>query len=170
MVAARSNHECRHWQAASGRTQAARYDTASASDRVRRVLSLIRKLEQGERADTRLEPARRLAKVLRVPTTNLIADHEEEPDTAPGADDRWEAVRRALMAPVRADGATEEPTLGGVRDALESALRLFSGDRFAELSVILPPLLRDADLIAENGPEGRAVRVRLSQLTVWLLT
>lgn len=133
-------------------------------------LSLIRKLEQGERADTRLEPARRLAKVLRVSTTNLIADHEEEPDTAPGADDRWEAVRRALMAPVRADGATEEPTLGGVRDALESALPLFSGDRFAELSVILPPLLRDADLIAESGPEGRAVRVRLSQLTGWLLT
>ncbi|MGW8636886.1 helix-turn-helix domain-containing protein [Streptomyces sp. NPDC055793] len=105
-------------------------------------LSLTRKLEQGERADTRLERARRLAKVLRVPTTNLIADHEEEPDTAPGADDRWEAGRRALMAPVRADGATEGPTLGGVRDALESALPLFSSDRFAELSVVLPPLLR----------------------------
>ncbi|MFI5682890.1 helix-turn-helix domain-containing protein [Streptomyces sp. NPDC051636] len=133
-------------------------------------VSLIRKLEQGERADTRLETARQLAQALRVPTTNLVAEHEDEPDTVPGADDRWEAVRRALVAPVRADGATEEPTVGGVRDALESALPLFSGDRFAELSVILPPLLRDADLIAESGPEGRAVRVRLSQLTGWLLT
>ncbi|MFI9650245.1 helix-turn-helix domain-containing protein [Streptomyces sp. NPDC052040] len=133
-------------------------------------LSLIRKLEQGERADTRLETARHLAQVLRVPTTSLIADHEDEREAAPGADDCWEGVRRALVAPVRADGPTEEPTVGGVRDALESALPLFSGDRFAELSVILPPLLRDADLIAESSPDGRAVRVRLSQLTGWLLT
>ncbi|MET9447754.1 helix-turn-helix domain-containing protein [Streptomyces cinerochromogenes] len=133
-------------------------------------LSLIRKLEQGERADTRLETARRLARALRVPTTNLIADHEDDPESAPGADDRWKAVRRALVAPVRANGATDEPTVDGVRNALESALPLFSADRFAELSVILPPLLRDADLIAESGPEGRAVRVRLSQLTGWLLT
>ncbi|MFE7272819.1 helix-turn-helix domain-containing protein [Streptomyces sp. NPDC057623] len=133
-------------------------------------LSLIRKLEQGERADTRLETVRRLALALRVPTTYLIAGHEEERQAAPGADDRWEAVRRALVAPVRAEGLAEEPTVDGVRDAVESALPLFSGDRFAELSVILPPLLRDADLVAEHGPEGRAVRVRLSQLTGWLLT
>lgn len=117
-----------------------------------------------------METARRLARALRVPTTNLMAEHEDEPAAARGADDRWEAVRRALVAPVRADGVAEEPTVDGVRDAMESALPLFSGDRFAELSVILPPLLRDADLIAESGPEGRAVRVRLSQLTGWLLT
>ncbi|WP_328431187.1 helix-turn-helix transcriptional regulator [Streptomyces sp. NBC_00453] len=133
-------------------------------------LSLIRKLEQGERADTRLETARQLAQALRVPTTSLIAEHEEERQAAPGAGDRWESVRRALVAPVRADGVAEEPTVNGVQEALDSALPLFSGDRFAELSVILPPLLRDADLIAESGAEGRAVRVRLSQLTGWLLT
>ncbi|MFF4573409.1 helix-turn-helix domain-containing protein [Streptomyces sp. NPDC001410] len=134
------------------------------------TLPLIRKLEQGERAETRLETARQLAQALRVPTTNLIGDHEDEPEAAPGAVDRWEAVRLALVAPVRADGVADEPTVDGVRDAMESALPLFSGDRFAELSVILPPLLRDADLVAESGLEGRAVRVRLSQLTGWLLT
>lgn len=133
-------------------------------------LSLIRKLEQGERVDTRLETARRLAHTLRVPTTNLLAGQEDEGEAAPGAPDRWEAVRRALVAPVRTDELGEEPTVGGVREAVESALPLFSGDRFAELSVILPPLLRDADLIADSGTEGRAVRVRLSQLTGWLLT
>lgn len=133
-------------------------------------LSLIRKLEQGERADTRLETARRLAQTLRVPTTSLVAAHEEEDAAATGAVDRWEAVRRALVAPVRNDGLIEEPTVQGVREAIESALPLFSGDRFTELSLILPPLLRDADLIAGSGPEGRAVRVRLSQLTGWLLT
>ncbi|MFY7628294.1 helix-turn-helix domain-containing protein [Streptomyces sp. NY05-11A] len=74
-------------------------------------LSLIRKLEQGERADTRLESARQLAHALRVPTTNLLADHEDEPEAAAGTDDRWEGVRRALVAPVRADGMAEEPTV-----------------------------------------------------------
>ncbi|MHA5049227.1 helix-turn-helix domain-containing protein [Streptomyces sp. SD15] len=133
-------------------------------------LSLIRKLEQGERADTRLETARQLAQTLRVPTTSLIADHEDAPDAAPGSFERWEAVRRALLAPVHADGLSEEPTANGVQEALESALPLFSGDRFAELSVILPPLLRDTDLIADSGPQGRAIRVRLTQLTGWLLT
>ena len=49
-------------------------------------LSLIRKLEQGERADTRLETARQLAQTLRVPTTSLIASHQDEPEAAaPGA-------------------------------------------------------------------------------------
>ncbi|MFI1762448.1 helix-turn-helix domain-containing protein [Streptomyces sp. NPDC020800] len=133
-------------------------------------VSLIRKLEQGERADTRLETARRLAQVLRVPTTILMGEHEDESEVAPSTGDRWEAVRRSLVAPIRVDGVAEEPTVRGVQEALESALPLFSGDRFAELSVILPPLLRDADIIAESGPEGRAVRVRLSQLTGWLLT
>ncbi|MGW0819949.1 helix-turn-helix domain-containing protein [Streptomyces sp. NPDC002845] len=133
-------------------------------------LSLIRKLGQGERDDTRLETARRLAGALRVPTTSLIAEYEDGNDAAPGASERWEAVRRALVAPVGADGPSEEPTVDGVRTAVESALPLFSRDRFAELSVVLPPLLRDADLVAESGAEGRAVRVRLSQLTGWLLT
>ncbi|WP_327697342.1 helix-turn-helix transcriptional regulator [Streptomyces sp. NBC_00459] len=134
-------------------------------------LSLIRKLEQGERADTRLETARRLARTLRVPTTSLITEHRDEPEeTAPGSAERWEAVRRALVAPVHADGMGDEPTVAGVREALEAALPLFSGDRFAELSVILPLLLRDADLVADSGNEGRAIRVRLAQLTGWLLT
>ncbi|MDX3751099.1 helix-turn-helix transcriptional regulator [Streptomyces sp. AK08-02] len=134
-------------------------------------LSLIRKLEQGERVDTRLETARRLAQTLRVPTTSLIAEHQDEPEeAAPGTGDRWEGVRRALAAPVHPDGMGDEPTVAGVHEALEAALPLFSGDRFAELSVILPPLLRDADLVADSGNEGRAVRVRLAQLTGWLLT
>ncbi|TYP04542.1 helix-turn-helix protein [Streptomyces coelicolor] len=36
-------------------------------------LSLIRKLEQGERSDTRLETARQLAAALHVPTTRMPA-------------------------------------------------------------------------------------------------
>ncbi|MEE1938171.1 hypothetical protein V1L54_01850 [Streptomyces sp. TRM 70361] len=52
------------------------------------------------------------------------------------------------MAPARAAGPEEEPTVEGVRDALRAAMPLFSGDRFAELAEILPSLLRDADAVA----------------------
>ncbi|WKX70535.1 helix-turn-helix domain-containing protein [Streptomyces sp. XD-27] len=132
-------------------------------------LSLIRKLEQGEREDTRLETVRRLASALHVPTTHLMAlSRDENGDSS--ADDQWEPVRRALLTPVSADGLDEPPTAAGLRQALDSALPLFSGDRFAELSVILPPLLRDADALAQNDLEGRSVRARILQLSGWLLT
>ncbi|MEU3147880.1 helix-turn-helix transcriptional regulator [Streptomyces sp. NPDC006999] len=138
------------------------------ADRSGVSVSLIRKLEQGERADTRLETARQLASALRVPTTRLMADSNEE--TASQATvDQWEPVRRALVTPPVSDGL-EEPTLEGVGRALRDAMPLFSGDRFAELGAILPPLLRDAEVLAENDPDGRAVRVKLMQLTGWLLT
>lgn len=127
-------------------------------------LSLIRKLEQGEVSDTRVETARRLAAAMRVPTSQLLAGHTES-----GADggtlDRWAPVRRALAA--RSDGVDEAPTVAGVRSALDAALPLFSGDRLDELSTILPAMLRDADAL---DTEGRAVRARLLQLTGWLLT
>ncbi|AXQ61106.1 DNA binding protein [Streptomyces phage Hank144] len=131
-------------------------------------ISLIRKLEQGERNDTRLETARQLASALRVPTTSLMSDSSEE-SAGQATVDQWEPVRRALVTPPGDDGL-EEPTLQGVRTALRDAMPLFSGDRFAELGAILPPLLRDAEVLAEHDPDGRAVRVKLMQLTGWLLT
>jgi transcriptional regulator with XRE-family HTH domain len=79
-------------------------------------LSLIRKLEQGEREDTRLETVRRLAVALRVPTTRLVAaSHDENGDT--DTVDRWKPVRRALLTPVSADDlvltlAAKVPTAG----------------------------------------------------------
>ncbi|MER5769841.1 helix-turn-helix domain-containing protein [Streptomyces sp. NPDC001985] len=132
-------------------------------------LSLIRKLEQGERQDTRLETARLLAAALRVPTMCLVADSMEDGASSTTLD-QWSAVREALTAPL-GDGAEldEPPTVQGVRDALGAAVPLFAGDRFAELRTVLPPLLRDADAMARIDPEGRAVRVRLLQLTGWLL-
>ncbi|NBE54773.1 helix-turn-helix transcriptional regulator [Streptomyces boluensis] len=136
-------------------------------------VSLIRKLEQGERADTRLETARRLAVALRVPTTSLVggpaAGAGEGAD--PDRDDQWAPVRQALVGPVGSADASEVPTVAGMQDLIDAAVPLFSGDRFRELSLILPTLIRDADLIAETGgPAGRDVRVRLMQLTGWLLT
>ncbi|MEV7287135.1 helix-turn-helix transcriptional regulator [Streptomyces sp. NPDC093252] len=132
-------------------------------------LSLIRKLEQGDREDTRLETARALAAALRVPTTRLMADARED-GAGQATRDQWEPVRRALVIPPAGDDGLEEPTLEGVRSALRHAMPLFSGDRFAELGAILPPLLRDTDLLARHDPDGRAVRTELMQLTGWLLT
>ncbi|WP_432093721.1 helix-turn-helix domain-containing protein [Streptomyces sp. bgisy100] len=131
-------------------------------------LSLIRKLEQGEVSDTRMETARRLAAALRIPTTTLLT--RDAAPAARGVADQWAPVRAALGAPHTWTGPDDEPTVAGVSDALTAALPLFSGDKFAELAVVLPALLRDADAVAETDPEGRAVRVRLLQLTGWLLT
>ncbi|MFM9372167.1 helix-turn-helix domain-containing protein [Streptomyces sp. Da 82-17] len=130
-------------------------------------VSLIRKLEQGERADTRLETARRLAVALRVPTTCLVSG----PDAETERDDQWTAVRQALLGPVGSGDVSEAPTVAGMQELIDAAVPLFSGDRFRELSLILPDMIRDADLVAETaGPAGRDVRVRLMQLTGWLLT
>jgi transcriptional regulator with XRE-family HTH domain len=131
-------------------------------------LSLIRKLEQGERNDTRLETARQLATALRVPTTKLMAASTEE--GAPQATvDQWEPVRKALVAPARSDGDLEEATPEGVRSSLRDAMPLFASDDFTELGSLLPRLLRDADAIAQSDPDARPVRVKLLQLTGWLL-
>ncbi|MGR3936455.1 helix-turn-helix domain-containing protein [Streptomyces sp. BRA346] len=131
-------------------------------------LSWIRKLEQGEQQDTRLETARKLAAALGVSTTRLIAEHRED-----SADDltmaRWEPVRQALCAPMPHAGSGQEPTLKGVDEALTAALPFFSGDRFADLRPVLPPLLRDVDALAELDPRGRRLRGRLMQLTGWLM-
>lgn len=129
-------------------------------------LSMIRKLEQGERETTRLETLRKLAHALRVPTMRLAEGRtKEDPDAR--TVDRWEAVRNALERPPVVLAADDEPpTLSGVRAALAEAEPLFSGDHFAALSVTLPALLRDAEAL---GAEGRSVRVRLLQLAGWLM-
>lgn len=130
-------------------------------------LSVIRKLEQGERSTARLETLRKLAAALRVPTMRLSGGPNEEGPTA-GTEERWEGVRRALERPPLALEMDDEdfPTVEGVRSALTASQPLFSGDKFAELSVVLPDMLRDAESL---GPEGRAVRVRLLQLAGWLM-
>lgn len=132
-------------------------------------LSLVRKLEQGEREDTRLETARLLAAALRVPTSTLLSDPDELGATQQMRD-MWAPVRTALDTPPSRVLADEEPTLAGVASALDATSPLFAGDRFAELAVALPPLIRDADVLAETDTAAaRAIRVRLLQLTGWLM-
>ncbi|MFJ2212751.1 helix-turn-helix domain-containing protein [Streptomyces sp. NPDC101062] len=129
-------------------------------------VSIIRKLEQGERDSARLETLRKLAAALRVPTMRLSAGPNEDGPAA-GTEERWKAVRCALeRPPLTLELDDDMPTVVGVRRALKDAQPLFQKDKFAELAVVLPPLLRDAEAL---GPDGRAVRVRLLQLAGWLM-
>jgi transcriptional regulator with XRE-family HTH domain len=129
-------------------------------------LSIIRKLEQGERDSARLETLRKLAAALRVPTMRLSGAAIAEGPT-PGTEERWEAVRHALERPPAALEMDDDmPTVAGVRAALADATPFFEKDKFAELAFVIPPMLRDAEAL---GAEGRAVRVRLLQLAGWLM-
>ncbi|MFG3044155.1 helix-turn-helix domain-containing protein [Streptomyces sp. NPDC048241] len=133
-------------------------------------LSLIRKLEQGERNDTRLETARQLAHALKVPTTRLITEHTEAPASTDTAN-HWAPVHAALAAtPHPPEGSPEAPTYDGIRDALKAATPLFSTDRFDALRTVLPPLLRDTETLTETDPRARPLRARLLELTGWLMT
>lgn len=129
-------------------------------------LSIIRKLEQGERESARMETLRKLAASLRVPTMRL-KDGSTEDGPSAGTEERWEGVRHALERPPLAPELDDDmPTVEGVRSALTASQPFFQADKFAELAVVLPPLLRDAEAL---GSEGRVVRVRLLQLAGWLM-
>lgn len=131
-------------------------------------ISLIRKLEQAELADTRMETARRLAVALRVPTTQLLNRDTEISPPAPGHG--WERMRRALSAPLPRRPLDELPTVSGVAEALATAHRLRASDTIDELATLLPPLIRDADTLSGDDPTARPVRAGVLHLTGWLLT
>jgi transcriptional regulator with XRE-family HTH domain len=131
-------------------------------------LSLIRKVEQGERSDVRMETLRKLAVALRVPTTALI-DRPDADEADDATVDRWKPVRDALQGKPMAQ-PEEAATAEGVAGDVATAMPLFSSDRYLELAAMLPALIRDADTLVETSPEGRSIRGRLLHLTGWLLT
>jgi transcriptional regulator with XRE-family HTH domain len=130
-------------------------------------VSLIRKLEQGTITDTRLETARKLAVALRIPTTVLVTRPDrEEPDQA--TTDQWDQVRAALAG--RMSESTEQPTAGGVRDAVVAIRPALARNRFSELRPLLPALLRDADALDLDDEPGRQARFLALNMTAFILT
>ncbi|WP_411122074.1 helix-turn-helix transcriptional regulator [Streptomyces sp. x-19] len=122
---------------------------------------------ENDRVRTKLETLRKLAVPMRTTTTFLQAGQVHETDADGATVDRWAAVRGTLMGPPAEPGELgQEPTVRGVETLVRDATPMFAGDRFAELAVYLPPLLREADAL---GAEGRRVRVRLLQLAGWLM-
>lgn len=119
-------------------------------------ISLIRKLEQGERQDTRTETLRRLAVGLGVPTTALLGSDRELPPVTAGP--AWEPVRHALLSPASGD-AREPVTNEGLDVALTGAVKLYHDNRYSDLALVLPGLLRDAQDVSP------LLRSRVLQLT-----
>jgi transcriptional regulator with XRE-family HTH domain len=126
-------------------------------------LSLIRKLEQAERQDARLDTLRKLALALKVPTTSLMTGPDsEDADALTVA--AWEPVRRTLFVPV--PQPAEPPTADSVLAVLASTRPAVAVSRYAEVAALLPALIRDADAL--NGGR-RQIRSRVLTLTGWLL-
>jgi len=119
-------------------------------------ISLIRKLEQGERQDTRTETLRRLAVGLGVPTTALLGSDRELPPVTAGP--AWEPVHHALLSPASGD-AREPVTDEGLDVALMGAVKLYHDNRYSDLALVLPGLLRDAQDVSP------LLRSRVLQLT-----
>ena len=125
-------------------------------------VSLIAKLERGEYGGMRLETVHKLAVVLRVATSALMSapDAPDAPGrlVAPVRGD-WEPVRRALGGDF-AGAAEDAPTVGGLRDAVARSVAALLDSRYAELRVVLPSLLRDADALVGVSADGAGARAR----------
>jgi transcriptional regulator with XRE-family HTH domain len=130
-------------------------------------VSLIRKLEQGERQDMRMETARKLAMALRVPTTALIPGRSESEPARPDIAEEWEPVRRALAG--QSPQPEEQPTPKGVRDAMRALAPALTTHRYTAVKQILPGMIRDADALG-LGPDARKIQSDIFNTTGYLLT
>lgn len=123
-------------------------------------ISLVTKLEQGAYGGVRLETVHRLAVVLGVRTSALAESDPLVP--APEARVRWEPVLRALEQPA-ADEPDEEPTLAGVRAGAHRLVGQFRESRFADMTVVLPSLLRDADALVGSSAGSAQTAARTTR-------
>ncbi|MEV4284048.1 helix-turn-helix domain-containing protein [Nonomuraea bangladeshensis] len=133
------------------------------------ALSLIRKVEQGERKSVCIETIRAWATALDVTTTALLGPVSEA-ELQSGDGDRLAPLRQALQGAAPAD-VEDVPTPDGLRSAIASAVRLYHDDAYAELTTILPVLVKEAQTLVEHGgPEALAIRARVLQLVGSLAT
>ncbi|MFD7844516.1 helix-turn-helix domain-containing protein [Nocardia sp. NPDC059764] len=119
-------------------------------------VSLIRKIEQGERDDTRIETLRRLAVALGCPLTALIGPAPSAPESRDG--ELWAATTRAIDAP-RPDVAVEPQTEQAVAESLAAAVRFYHDNRYELLARVLPDLVDASDSVSP------VLRARILQLT-----
>ncbi|MER7452131.1 helix-turn-helix domain-containing protein [Nocardia beijingensis] len=103
-------------------------------------LSLIRKIEQGERDDTRIQTLRRLAVAMGCPLSALLGPTPGRPETEGG--ELWLPTRRALVS--IADGrAAETPADRSMNESLVAAVKLYHDNEYEQLSRLLPHLILD---------------------------
>jgi DNA-binding XRE family transcriptional regulator len=131
-------------------------------------LSAVRKIEQGDYGQPRAQTARALAASLGVSTTWLLGGSYETAGASPAVVDQWAPVRAALDAPAPGP-ADDTPTVAGVRAAVAAAMPLAAADRLEQLATVMPVLLRDAAVVADE-PTGRRVQAELLGLVGWMFT
>ncbi|WP_405181543.1 helix-turn-helix domain-containing protein [Nocardia sp. NBC_01377] len=107
-------------------------------------LSLIRKIEQGERDDTRVDTLRRFAVALGCPVTALLGPGPySTPSSENGGGELWTPTHDALASMLDAPAA-EPVAVRSMEAALAHATKLYHDNEYERLARILPRLIRDA--------------------------
>lgn len=135
-------------------------DLAAAADL---SVSLIQKVEQGERTEIRLETAHALARALGTTTSHLIPPESSPHWQPPGSSTVWRAVVAALDA-VPAQ-PPEPSSIDGVKGALAGGRALFATEQYDSLGRLLPALIRDVSAL-DDTPDSRRLRYQVMSLCV----
>lgn len=130
-------------------------------------LSLVKKIEQGERDSVRFETLRKLAVGLRVRTSMLQGDRYDTEHADRQTEDLWAPVRRALAGAEAAGPGDEPVTSAGVQAAIDKIRPLLGTHQYRTIAHRLPRIMRDADSL--DGEDGRTIRARLLGMVGFLL-
>lgn len=121
-------------------------------------IETIRKLEQNERQDARMQTLRKLARALEVPTTALLAGSAAK--SAARRESESDALAlmelRQVLTPV--PGAppaglardAPDPTVASVRAAMHRVDSAYTNDDYASVLDRLPPLLTEARALVDG--------------------
>ncbi|MFJ1455004.1 helix-turn-helix domain-containing protein [Nocardia sp. N2S4-5] len=124
-------------------------------------LSQLRKIEQGD-YEPRLETLRAFAVAMHLRTSALQVEPDyEQPDS--GTEEQWRPVLPALF------GNSPQPdvpaTVEGVQAMLRTVQAMIGADRYQEVTVLLPSLIRDVESLGD----GRAFRFKVLNVAASLL-
>ena len=134
-------------------------------------VAAIRKIERDAQSTARLATLHRLATVLGVPTTALLAAPKAKP--AKATDDPGLLTIRRALQPIRsvngltfAEDATTAPTLTALRESLRAANRVYQGDDYDLVLRLAPGLLAEARILVREteGDDRLAAQALLAQV------
>ncbi|MFI9411672.1 helix-turn-helix domain-containing protein [Nocardia gamkensis] len=133
----------------SGLTQRELADSSGVS------LSLIRKIEQGERDDTRMQTLRRLAVAMSCPLSALLGPDPRLPESGNG--ELWQPARQALVTTAGSQSIDPQPERS-MYESLAAAVKLYHDNEYEQLARVLP------QLIADGREAPPLIRSRILQL------
>ena len=124
-------------------------------------VAAIRKIERDAQATARLATLHRLATVLGVPTTALLAAPKIK--AAKATDDPGLLAIRQALQPIRsvnglvfAEDVAAPPSLGSLRESLRAANRVYQGDDYDAVLRLVPGLLAESRVLV-RASEGDAL-------------